>query len=121
MHQDTAENRERTHTLVAEFRKRFEGEPLAVRAPGRVNLIGEHTDYNDGFVLPIAIDHDVRFAVRRRHDRIGALYSLNFNAESSFDLDHVERDEAQPWGNYVRGDGSRAGEVRLPAPSGWKG
>lgn len=100
MHQ---ENQERTRRLAAEYRRRFEGEPIIVRAPGRVNLIGEHTDYNDGFVLPIAIDHDVRFAVRARPDRIVRLHSLNFASETSFSLDDVERDPAHPWGNYIRG------------------
>jgi len=68
-----------------------------------VNLIGEHTDYNDGFVLPIAIDHDVRFAVRKRPDRLVRLYSLDMENEVQFDLDNVVPDPDDPWGNYVRG------------------
>jgi galactokinase len=103
MHRESPENQERTQRLVDEFRRRYHDEPLVVRAPGRVNLIGEHTDYNDGFVLPIAIDHDVRFAVRPREDRIVRLYSLNFDSETEFDLDNIQRDEADRWGNYVRG------------------
>ena len=103
MHQDTPEQQVRTQRLLEEFHKRFQGEPVVVRAPGRVNLIGEHTDYNDGFVLPIAIENDVRFAVARRHDRNVHLYSLNFDSETRFDLDHMERDEENTWGNYVRG------------------
>jgi galactokinase len=103
MHEESAENQERTRRLVEEFRRRYEGEPIVVRAPGRVNLIGEHTDYNDGFVLPIAIDHDVRLAVRPRGDRIVRLHSLNFSSDTEFDLDHLERDEQHRWGNYVRG------------------
>src|SRR5436305_12470002 len=100
---DTPENQERTRRLVEEFGRRFEGEPCVVRAPGRVNLIGEHTDYNDGFVLPIAIERDVRFAVRERPDRTVRLYSLDFETESVFSLDDIVRDESDPWGNYVRG------------------
>jgi len=103
MHQESAENQERTRRLVEEFRRRYEGDPIVVRAPGRVNLIGEHTDYNDGFVLPIAIEHDVRIAVRPRSDRIVRLYSINFNSDTEFDLDNLKRDEQHPWGNYVRG------------------
>src|SRR5690554_1480955 len=103
MHREIPENQERMRRLIEEFRRRFGGDPLVVRAPGRVNLIGEHTDYNDGFVLPIAIDHDVRFAVRSRPDRLVRLYSMNFDAETEFDLDHIERDPVQHWGNYVRG------------------
>src|SRR5206468_1936077 len=126
MHQDTPGNEERTRRLVAEFERRF-GEDarraaggearlgrmvatleertgcaaFLVHAPGRVNLIGEHTDYNDGFVLPIAIEYDVRFAVAPRPDRGVQLHSVNFDAETTFDLDHIERDAAQQWGNYV--------------------
>jgi galactokinase len=52
-------------TLEGEFRRRFGAPPeVVVRAPGRVNLIGEHTDYNDGFVLPIAIDREIWIARR---------------------------------------------------------
>jgi galactokinase len=100
---DTPEGRERTHRLLEEFGRRFQGEPAVIRAPGRVNLIGEHTDYNEGFVLPIAIDHDVRFAVARRPDRIVRLYSLDFESETTFDLDDIQRDEVNNWANYVRG------------------
>lgn len=103
MHHESDENRERTRRLLDEHRGRFGGEPLLAHAPGRVNLIGEHTDYNDGFVLPIAIDKDVRFVVSRRPDRLVHLYSLDFGTEARFDLDHVTRDESDAWGNYVRG------------------
>src|SRR5262249_22439778 len=73
------------------------------RAPGRVNLIGEHTDYNEGYVLPMAINREVLFAVRPRLDREVRLYSLNFQAESSFSLDRLEPDPEPTWSNYVRG------------------
>jgi galactokinase len=85
------------------FQERYEGTPVIVRAPGRVNLIGEHTDYNDGYVLPVAINRDVMMAVRPRNDRIVELYSQNFEGRASFSLDRLERDRDQPWSNYVRG------------------
>lgn len=67
----------RTAGLVAAFVRIFGGRPTrAVRAPGRVNLIGEHTDYNDGFCLPLAIAHDVRIALRPRADRTVRVASL---------------------------------------------
>ncbi len=94
---------ERRESLLARFREVYGGEPRVFRAPGRVNLIGEHTDYNDGFVLPVAIDRDVLFAARARDDRVVRLHSQNFGASSEFSLDDVRRDEAQPWSNYVRG------------------
>jgi galactokinase len=73
------------------------------RAPGRVNLIGEHTDYNDGYVFPMAIDMDVVIAARGRSDRLVRLHSMNFDERSQFSLDAIERDEEHFWSNYVRG------------------
>jgi len=86
------------------FRARFGQEPQhIVRAPGRVNLIGEHTDYNEGFVLPVAIDREITIAVSSRLDRTAILYSANYDSESSFDLDRIERDDTNSWSNYPRG------------------
>jgi galactokinase len=99
--EDTAPDR--TAQLVAAFRERYPGDPIVVRAPGRVNLIGEHTDYNDGFVLPIAIERDVRIAVAARTDRRVRLYSLEFHQESEFDLSDIRHDPGAGWNNYVRG------------------
>ena len=94
---------ERIARVTARFREAFGGEPRLFRAPGRVNLIGEHTDYNDGFVLPVAIDRDVLVAARPRTDRTVRLYSLNVDARSEFSLNALDHDQAQPWSNYVRG------------------
>ncbi|MCL4515442.1 MAG: galactokinase [Firmicutes bacterium] len=85
-----------------------------VRAPGRVNLIGEHTDYNDGFVLPAAIDRDVLMAVRARADRRVRVYSLDYRERVEVDLDRVEHDPAHPWSNYLRGTLSMLGKKGLP-------
>lgn len=78
---------------------------LAVGAPGRVNLIGEHTDYNDGFVLPAAIGLQSIVAVRRRTDGIVRLIAADFgDAVSEFDLTQpIAPDAAQRWSNYIRG------------------
>jgi galactokinase len=93
-----------TDHLIETFRSRFAAEPtLIARAPGRVNLIGEHTDYNDGFVLPIAIDREVRFAVRPRDDLQVRLISLDFKEEAEFSLDKIVPDPSRQWNNYVRG------------------
>lgn len=91
------------HQVARSFRERF-GEPPAflVRAPGRVNLIGEHTDYNDGFVLPVAIDRAVWVALRPREDRQVVVHSENYGETLAFSLDGIEHDEIG-WGEYVKG------------------
>jgi galactokinase len=61
---------QRTQTIIDEYRRHFKQAPTMLSVgPGRVNLIGEHTDYNDGFVLPVAIKRDIRIALRPRDDR----------------------------------------------------
>ena len=76
---------------------------VVVRAPGRVNLIGEHTDYNDGFVLPAAIDRYIWFAGRRRADRRVRAHSTDFQDSVEFSLDDIQRDPTHSWSNYLRG------------------
>jgi galactokinase len=79
--------------------------PLSVRGPGRVNLIGEHTDYNDGFVLPCAIDYETVAAGRARDDMLVRVISADYEgAVDEFRLDApiVLREDAM-WANYVRG------------------
>jgi galactokinase len=89
---------------VIERFARLYGEPpaLVIRAPGRVNLIGEHTDYNDGFVLPMAINRAVWIALRPRDDRRVVLHSLNFDEATTIDLDALANDD-EGWVEYVKG------------------
>jgi galactokinase len=79
------------------------GEPLIFRAPGRVNLIGEHTDYNDGFVLPIALQYSTWVAIARRDDRRVRLRSQTVEKTAEFDLDEVDPLPRHDWTDYVRG------------------
>lgn len=72
-------------------------------APGRVNLIGEHTDYNDGFVLPVAIDRYVGVAFAPRDDDRIRARSLHFNEECSIGLDELEPGRHKGWAGYVAG------------------
>jgi len=73
-------------------------------APGRVNLIGEHTDYNDGFVLPAAINFGTDIAAKSRSDRTVNVLAIDCNGEeNSFSLDCIEFSEQQMWVNYIRG------------------
>ncbi|HUH97800.1 MAG TPA: galactokinase [Anaerolineales bacterium] len=85
------------------FNKRF-GKPaeLLVRAPGRVNLIGEHTDYNDGFVMPMAIDRSVWITLRPRSDRRVLISSLEMEAPGDFSLDDLHKD-GPDWYEYLKG------------------
>jgi galactokinase len=76
---------------------------LIVRAPGRVNLIGEHTDYNDGFVFPAAIDRATYVAARPRDDNKIHVLAIDLGDEDQFDLDQIEFSTAHPWSNYLRG------------------
>ncbi|MCC6166033.1 MAG: galactokinase [Caldilineaceae bacterium] len=95
---------QRTQELIAEFQRRFATTPtLMAIGPGRVNLIGEHTDYNDGFVLPVAIKRDIRVLLRPRRDRQVRLYSLEYDGWYEFDLDALAYDKDVLWANYVQG------------------
>ena len=93
-----------TDALLSHFRQTF-GRPAAftARAPGRVNIIGEHTDYNDGFVLPAAIERETCIIASPRPDGIVRLAALDLGRETSFDLADVQPSREQTWSNYVRG------------------
>jgi galactokinase len=91
---------------VAAFHEHFGYAPRRLfRAPGRVNLIGEHTDYNDGYVLPMAIDRDVRVAAATRSDRQVRVVALTLEPDEArtFSLDGLQPDPVVRWTNYVRG------------------
>lgn len=86
-----------------EFVRRFGAEPRhLVRAPGRVNLIGEHTDYNNGFVLPIAIDQAIWIALSPRTDRRVRVTSLNIGETATIELDDLQRGK-KGWIEYLKG------------------
>src|SRR5512143_124347 len=88
--------------ISQEFERRYGEKPsIIVRAPGRVNLIGEHTDYNDGFVLPMAIDRAIWIALRPRADRQVLAHSLDFDETAEFDLDRLEKQSG--WIEYLKG------------------
>ncbi|EIC82560.1 galactokinase [Serratia sp. M24T3] len=78
---------------------------VTIKAPGRVNLIGEHTDYNDGFVLPCAIDYETVIACGQRNDRVIRVIAADYeNEQDEFSLDDpIVSTNALPWANYVRG------------------
>ena len=84
----------------------FRENPSAVtvaKAPGRVNLIGEHTDYNDGFVMPVPIDRHVWVAAKEKDGNTVNLYAADYGENVSFKLDDIRFDGVHPWANYVIG------------------
>ena len=90
--------------LKRDFYAVFGREPAgAVRAPGRVNLIGEHTDYNGGFVLPIAIERETTAAYAPREDRIVRFHSAHAAATAAIDLDEQPTPTGGAWSNYPVG------------------
>jgi galactokinase len=90
--------------IVRTFRERFGVAPAYVfRAPGRVNLIGEHTDYNDGFVMPVAIEFATCAAVGPRSDNTLSVFASNFGEVHEFDLANLDGPPSRHWSDYVRG------------------
>ncbi len=89
--------------LAASFAQHFGRQPQwIVRAPGRVNLIGEHTDYNDGFVLPMAIDRAVWIALQPRDDHRVRIYSADYDETQEFSLDGLANQKSG-WIEYFKG------------------
>jgi len=90
--------------IIKKFNSRFAQYPIVVRSPTRINLIGEHTDYNDGFVLPAAIDKAIFVAIQKREDENIILHSEEFNEtveftpHSSLIISHSKH-----WSNYILG------------------
>ena len=106
--------------LAGAFERTFGRAPRVYRAPGRVNLIGEHTDYNDGFAMPMALDRSTWVAAAPRADRKIVVASDAYGETVTIDLDHQPSDSPRSWVDYVRGvaaildagGGPRAGGLR---------
>lgn len=95
---------ERIERILAAFAETYGGRPeVWVRAPGRVDLMGSHTDYNLGYVLTLPISRDTVIAARANRESMIRVHSLAMDAEDSFSLDSIQRAPAGHWGNYVRG------------------
>ncbi|HPU96875.1 MAG TPA: galactokinase family protein, partial [Candidatus Hydrogenedentes bacterium] len=91
------------------FSERFGSAPAVIaRAPGRVNLIGEHTDYNHGFVLPMAIERDTMIAGRPLNEPVLRLWAENLGAAGEFSLNAIARQPDAPWADYLLGALQRA-------------
>jgi galactokinase len=93
--------------VLSEFSRQFTDQsgasPRLYRAPGRINIIGEHTDYNDGFVLPSTVDLYTLAAASPRDDRLLRVHACNYGSSESIDLDRLQADHSGTWAEYVRG------------------
>lgn len=105
--------------LAQQFAQRFGRQPRIFRAPGRVNLIGEHTDYNEGFVLPAAVGFSTFVAVAERPDRKLTIHSQEFPGNFEFDLDDLPESRLGVWCDYILGVASvlRQRGCKLPGAS----
>jgi galactokinase len=88
--------------IKSKFIKVFNVSPLMISAPGRINIIGEHTDYNMGFVLPAAIDKHIVFAIARNNSDIHRFYSFDMNEELDIPTNRTKKVDKQ-WANYLLG------------------
>ena len=89
------------------FQQNFQTEPLIVRSPGRINIIGEHTDYNEGFVLPAAIDKAAYIAVSLRDDDEIHLVAMDLNESFSVNLKDLKPVGDVSWPNYILGSAAQ--------------
>lgn len=97
-------NKELIKSVRSTFEKQFSQTPLIVNSPGRINIIGEHTDYNLGFVLPAAVGHGICFAVGKSgHEDQCTLHSIDMDETYSFKISEIEPLEQGAWQNYVLG------------------
>src|SRR5260370_4520310 len=89
--------------VAAKFQEKYGASPRIFRAPGRVNLIGEHTDYNDGFVMPAAIGSYTWIAAARREDHILEVHSSHFEEKINLSLDALAGPPRRHWTHFIRG------------------
>lgn len=87
--------------VLASFKEHFTTEPKLFFSPGRINLIGEHIDYNHGYVMPAAIDKGVWYAVAANNTKTANFFSVDFNESYSTEIENVAQNES--WKNYVLG------------------
>ena len=88
--------------LTQTFQSFFSTTPLIAFAPGRINLIGEHTDYQEGFVFPAAVTQGIWVGIKKNGLNVCRLYSMDFEQEFSFELDFISPKKGH-WATYVMG------------------
>ncbi len=98
----TQQDKTLSSRIIEKFKETFDNEPIVIRSPGRVNLIGEHTDYNNGFVMPAAINKAIYMAVSRRDDALIHIVSLDLELSYLGDTDNVAPSSLH-WPDYILG------------------
>jgi galactokinase len=93
--------------ILKEFISRFGGDPIVVKSPGRINIIGEHTDYNNGFVLPAAIDKAAYIAISLRVDNEIHIVALDLNESFSTRIEDLKPSGDASWPNYILGSAAQ--------------
>ena len=96
-------NKELLHKIKTNFGEKFDTKPLMIFSPGRINIIGEHTDYNDGFVFPAAVDMGIILAIQKSDSIISTAYALDKHEELQFSLDELKPSTEGSWENYIKG------------------
>lgn len=88
--------------IIKKFEELFKKNPLLIRSPGRINLIGEHTDYNDGFVFPAAINKEIHFAVAKNDINRFRFYALDLHESFEMKVEDLSKSDTS-WANYILG------------------
>jgi galactokinase len=89
--------------ILTEFKNRFGKDPLLFRSPARINIIGEHTDYNDGFVMPAAIDREIIFAIAANNLGKARVLAHDLGETDEFEINSTIAHPKKTWSNYLRG------------------
>lgn len=96
-------NKQLVKEVNRSFKAHYKTKPLIIFSPGRINLIGEHTDYNDSFAFPAAINKGIALAISKNDSKISSTYALNKNEIYEFNTENINPLENGGWRNYVLG------------------
>lgn len=96
-------NRDLVENITSVFKEKFNTSPLLVCSPGRINIIGEHTDYNEGFVFPAAINKYLYLAISRSNANVCSAYAYDNDESLEFKLDNIQSLKNGDWRNFVLG------------------
>ncbi|WP_434036406.1 galactokinase [Formosa sp. 4Alg 33] len=91
------------NTVKSSFINKFEAEPVLIFSPGRINIIGEHTDYNDGFVFPAAVNKGIVAAIQKSESAESVAFAVDKNESIAFDLNNLKPSTKGSWQNYILG------------------